>query len=96
MTARTWVRWCGAMSVGVAMGLVVPGPVAAVADGTKDQPKAKPKPDSEPPTTVNPITISPSDLTFGADKKRVIAIYEKVIDDDYKDRYQKVQPGPDM
>jgi len=96
MKATAWVRWCGAIGVGMATGLVAPGATDALADRAKDVAKTKPKNDNDPATALNPITISPNELTWGIDKKRTIEIYEKVIDEDYKDRYQKVQPGPDM
>ncbi len=90
MTGRRWVLFCGALAVCAATGSAELGHQAA-ADGTKTKAKA-----DEPATAQSPITMSPAELTWGIDKPKVIAIYDKVIDDDFKDRYQKVQPGPDM
>jgi len=42
------------------------------------------------------IAISPSEVAWGIDEKQLIAIYDKVIDADFAERYKKVQPGPDM
>jgi hypothetical protein len=42
----------------------------------------------------DPVTIAPKDLAWGIDKKKLATIYDKVIDEDYKPKYQKTQPGP--
>jgi len=51
---------------------------------------------AEAPTTKKAVSIQPAELAWGIDKKRLATIYDKVIDDDYKARYQKAQPGPQM
>jgi hypothetical protein len=73
-----------------------PPPAAPAKDA---KPGAKPTASKEaanPPTVQQPISISPNDLAWRIDKKRLAEIYDKVIDGDFKDKYQKVQPGPDM
>jgi hypothetical protein len=48
------------------------------------------------PTVGKPITIQPKDMSWGIDRKKLGQIYDKVIDEDYKPKYLKVQPGADM
>jgi hypothetical protein len=50
---------------------------------------------AEPPSTAKPIAWQPKDLTWGIDQKKLGAIYDKVIEEDYKPRYLKAQPGPE-
>lgn len=68
------------------------GPEKAPAKG----PKGKEKPVADAPVTKKGITVQPSELAWGIDKKKLHAIYDKVIDEDYKARYKKVQPGPEL
>ncbi len=56
----------------------------------------KPAAPTEAPTTTKPIAIQPKDLAWGIDKKKLGTIYDKQIDEDFKPRYKKVQPGPSM
>lgn len=96
----------GIVSLGAALGMGMAfsfGAPDAAAQPAKGAPaKAKPgdkKPAAaaaEAPTTKKAVSIQPSELAWGIDKKRLAAIYDKVIDDDYKARYQKAQPGPQM
>ena len=51
---------------------------------------------ADAPTTKKPVTVQPAEMAWGIDKKKLAAIYDKVIDDDYKPKYKKAQPGPGM
>jgi len=57
--------------------------------------KAAPAP-TEAPTVSKTITIQPAGLAWGIDRKKLGEVYDKVIDEDYKPKYRKVQPGPEM
>ncbi|MBK6512813.1 MAG: hypothetical protein IPG04_01520 [Polyangiaceae bacterium] len=61
---------------------------------TKKKEDKKPAATAEAPTVATPVTIAPKDLAWGIDKKKLATIYDKVIDEDYKPKYQKTQPGP--
>lgn len=65
------------------------------ANNTKAKEK-KPTAAAEAPSTSKPVTIQPKDLAWGIDRKKLGEVYDKVIDNDYKPRYQKTQPGPNM
>lgn len=72
-------------------------PVTVAPEPTKPQkgaPKGTPAGDPNPPM-VQQISISPKELMWRIDEKRVGDIYAKVIDNDFKPKYAKVQPGPD-
>jgi len=87
----------------LALGLSVGATAPAFAQPAKPPPaKAKPKEApktaaaADAPTVGKPITIQPKDLAWGIDKKKLGSVYDKVIEDDHKSRYQKTQPGPSM
>lgn len=54
----------------------------------------KPATPAEAPQVAKPVAIQPKELGWGIDRKKLGEIYDKVIDEDYKPRYQKAQPGP--
>lgn len=95
-----------ALGAALAIGLgLAATPLPALADspkggpakGAKDKGKeATPATPAQAPTATKPITIQPKELAWGIDRKKLEAIYDKVIDDDFKERYRKVQPGPNM
>jgi hypothetical protein len=92
-----------ALSVGITAALSAPDAMAqGKPPAPKAAPKAKPKDDkktasaAEAPATKKPVTIQPSELAWGIDKKKLATIYDKVIDEDYNARYKKAQPGPEM
>jgi hypothetical protein len=51
---------------------------------------------SVPATTKKVVELEPSGLAWGMPMKQVAALYDKVLDEDYKPRYQKVSPGVKM
>ncbi len=85
----------GAKSVGCHVDESMPIVEAAPPTGkpAKGAPKA-PAGDPNPPM-VQAISISPKELMWRIDEKRVGDIYAKVIDNDFKPKYAKVQPGPE-
>ena len=88
-----------ALSVGLASTVALPtasaqGKPPAKTPTTKKKEDKKPAATAEAPTVVTPVTIAPKDLAWGIDKKKLATIYDKVIDEDYKPKYQKTQPGP--
>lgn len=82
------------LSVGVATPAFAQG--APKAAPGKAKPKEAPKAVADAPTVAKPITIQPKDLAWNIDKKKLGSVYDKVIEEDYKSRYQKTQPGPSM
>jgi hypothetical protein len=93
-----------ALSFGIAATVHAPDAMAQGKGGPAKTaaPKAKPKDDKKPataaeaPATKKPVTIQPTELAWGIDKKKLAGIYDKVIDQDYNGRYKKAQPGPEM
>jgi hypothetical protein len=88
-----------ALSVGLASTVALPtasaqGKPPAKTPTTKKKEDKKPAATAEAPTVATPVTIAPKDLAWGIDKKKLATIYDKVIDEDYKPKYQKTQPGP--
>lgn len=82
-----------ALALGLTAFVVAPDAMA--------QAKAKPKPKTEAqepaaPVVTKPIAIQPKDLAWGIDRKKLATIYDKVIDEDYKPKYLKAQPGVQM
>jgi hypothetical protein len=74
-------------------------PVAEAGPPAKPKPGKKPaaaKVDPLPPEVKQPITVAPKALAWGMGKKQLASIYDKQIDGDYKAKYKKVQPGPEM
>lgn len=70
---------------------------SAMAQGKGAPAKGKPAPAAaNAPTTKKPVTIQPSELAWGIDKKKLGTVYDKVIEEDFKPKYQKAQPGPQM
>jgi len=69
-----------------------PAPAPA---GKPGKPAPASKDAGNPPTVQQPISISPKELMWRIDEKRVAEIYGKVIDGDYKEKYQKAQIGPE-
>lgn len=101
MKAKSVVLAACAACLGLGLLASVPG--SAHADGKARPPtskNAKDKKDAkaeEPaPVLPAPVTIAPKELSWGIGHKKLETIYDKVIDDDYKERYRKVQPGPEM
>jgi hypothetical protein len=92
-----------ALSLGLAAPLL---PQDAFAQGAppkkeqkpkKEDPKKKPAaPAADPPVTAKAVSIKPRDLAWGIGWKKLAEVYDKVIEEDYKPRYKKVQPGPAM
>lgn len=94
------ILWLGA-AVALSVGLTTAvDPSDAFAQGKgKAAPKKdtkKPAATADAPTAKKPVAVSPKELTWGIDKKKLGAIYDKVIEADFKKRYQKAQPGPEM
>ncbi|HTJ81583.1 MAG TPA: hypothetical protein VL400_07650 [Polyangiaceae bacterium] len=95
-------------AIAVSLALVVPASVAFAGPPTgpaksapaKGQPakgaKGAPASAADAPTVGKPIQIQPTTMAWGIDKKKLGEVYDKVIDDDYKAKYRKVQPGPEM
>ena len=92
------------LALGLAVSLVpatsafagdpAPSKGAAAPKGAKAKPAEKP---TDAPTVSKAIQIQPKTLTWGIDRTKLGDIYDKVIDEDYKARYAKLQPGsPDM
>ncbi|MFO0547517.1 MAG: hypothetical protein U0271_03960 [Polyangiaceae bacterium] len=79
------------------LGLFVAGGSSVYA-GEKGGAKKPDKPaaTSDAPATQKPITVQPKDLAWGIDKKKLGAIYDKVIEKDYAARYKRTQPGPSL
>ncbi len=71
------------------VGVAGPKPPAKTA-------KDKVKTEEPAPTVSKPVSIAPKELAWGISHKKLEAIYDKVVDDDYKERYKKVQPGVEM
>jgi len=83
-----------AMSVGLATPLLT---TEAFAQGApaKGKPKdKKPAAPAEAPTIPKPVSIKPEGLAWGIGWRKLAEVYDKVIDEDYKPKYRKVQPGP--
>ena len=94
-TIRT-VTLGAAIALGFGITSIAAAPSAFAAPtkpGAKADPK-KPAAPAEAPTTSKPVSISPKELAWGIDRKKLGEIYDRVIDEDYKPRYQKTQPGP--
>lgn len=62
----------------------------------KDDKKKAAAPAAEPPTTAKAVSIKPSEIAWGMGWRKLADVYDKVIEEDYKPRYKKVQPGPEM
>lgn len=58
--------------------------------------EAAPAAPTTTPTTKKPIKITPEDLKWGMSPKEVAAVVDKVLDEDFKPRYQKTSPGVKM
>lgn len=87
----------GAKSVACHVDESMPIAAAAPTPPPKGQPaKGAPKGDPNPPTVQGQgISISPKEIMWRIDEKRVGDIYAKVLDNDFKPKYAKVQPGPE-
>lgn len=48
------------------------------------------------PTTKKPIVLMPAELKWGMNHKQVAEVVDKILDEDYKPLYQKVNPGVKM
>jgi hypothetical protein len=110
MTKRTFTgRSALASLLALSLGLAVPFASSDAfaqqgAPPKKEQQKPKGKDDkkkpaatpAEPPATAKPVAIKPAELAWGMGWKKLAEVYDKVIDEDYKPRYKKVQPGPEM
>jgi hypothetical protein len=90
----------------LAAALLVAAPAAAegkppanTAAAGKNKPGSKKEEAPAPtvaPTTKKPVTIEPKELSWGLDHKKLATIYDRVIENDYKDAYRKAQPGVQM
>jgi hypothetical protein len=101
---RTTLGWALALS----LGLVASIPAAASAQGAKPPAGAKaagakgkdktPPPPAETTTVANPkgITFKPVDLAWGIDRKKLEAIFDKAVDEEFKPKYQKAKIGQEM
>lgn len=97
MNTLRWGRSALASFVALSLGLATPLiSTDAFAQG-KGKPKEKKEaPAAEAPSTAKPVSIKPAELAWGIGWKKLAEIYDKVIDEDYKPKYKKVQPGPEM
>ncbi|MBL9020947.1 MAG: hypothetical protein JNL21_02055 [Myxococcales bacterium] len=99
MNTMRWGRSALASFVALSLGLALPlVSTDAFAQG-KGKPKEKDKkeaPAAEAPSTAKPVSLKPAELAWGIGWKKLAEIYDKVIDEDYKAKYKKVQPGPEM
>jgi hypothetical protein len=85
------------LALGLSVGVTAPAFAQPKGPPPKTKPKEAPKASTaEAPTVSKPITIQPKDLAWSIDKKKLGSIYDKQIEEDYKSRYQKTQPGPSM
>ncbi len=84
-----------ALGLGLALPTAAQDAAAQPSKPAKDKDKDKKAPAAEAPTVGKPVSIKPAELSWGIGRKRLGEIYDKVIDEDYKARYQKVQPGPE-
>lgn len=98
MNTMRWGRSALASFVALSLGLALPLVSADAFAQGKGKPKDKDKKEAptEAPTTAKPVSLKPAELAWGIGWKKVAEIYDKVIDEDYKPRYRKVQPGPEM
>jgi hypothetical protein len=71
-----------------------PAPAPSKPAKGKGKEEKKPATPAEAPQVAKPVAIQPKELAWGIDRKKLGEIYDKVIDEDYKPRYQKAQPGP--
>jgi hypothetical protein len=89
------------LSVALGLGFVSSSTAPAFAQVGKAAGKAKGKEAAPPapveaPMTPKPIELKPADLAWGIDKKKLEAVYDKSVDEEYRKKLQKVNPGPDM
>ncbi len=88
----------GAAGFGLAGGeAAAQGKPPAGGQGPKGGKGAKPAP---PPTTParakKPVAVSPAGISWGMSPNQVAMVYDKLFEEDFKPRYKKVQPGPQM
>lgn len=86
------------LSLGLASPLASTEAFAQGAPPAKGKPKdkdKKPAAPAEAPTISKPVSIKPEGLAWGIGWKKLAEVYDKVIDEDYKPKYRKVQPGPE-
>jgi len=92
-------------AVAIAFGLaIVPlGDASAQGAPAKGGPPPKGgKPAKPPPAPTTPaktskiIAVSPSTITWGMSSSQVATVYDKVLDEEWKPKYKKVQPGNAM
>lgn len=97
------------LSMGLALGLTTFATGDANAQGAppKGAPPAPPPkggkgkaPAPPPPTTpaktTKAIAVSPATITWGMSPAQISTVYEKVLDEEFKPKYKKVQPGAAM
>ena len=77
----------------IALGL---GVVAIAPSDLDAKPAKKTAPAAEPAKLEKAPKLKPKGFKFGLGYKKVIDVYENVIDDDYVKRFQEVEPGIQM
>jgi hypothetical protein len=87
---------CAVLAAGLGMtAITVSAPDAfAQKKGKKTTAPAAPPP--EPAVAKKAIAMQPAKLVWGMSVKQVAAVYDDVIDEDFKPEYKKVQPGVQM
>lgn len=97
MITKGSLTLCAGLAIAVGLAATVSGDAYAAppAKAPAKKEKAAPAP-VEAPTPTIPISVKPKELAWGIDKKKLGEIYDKIIEEDFKARYLKVQPGPQM
>jgi hypothetical protein len=68
-------------------------PAAPPAKGKPGKPAPPP---TKPAAAKKPVAVSPAAISWGMSPGQVASVYEKLIEEDFKPKYKKVQPGPSM
>lgn len=95
MITKRRLTLCAVLSLGLGLGSTSASDAYAAPPAKAAKTKAPAAP-VEAPTTVNPISVKPKELAWGIDRIKLGKIYDKIIEDDFKARYMKVQPGTEM
>lgn len=97
-----WLGLAAIVAPNVAIGAPPAKPPAAPAKPPAGKPagkdKGKPgsKEEAAAATPAKPIVFAPSTLSWGIDQKKLASVYDKVLDEDFKPQYLKVNPGAAM
>jgi hypothetical protein len=90
-------RWIGLVSL---LGLGLVGAVSIASDAgaadTGAKPKAVGKAQGNAPTVKEAVKMTPEGFRLGMTADEVCGFYEKVLDEDYRPLYKRVQIGPEM